>query len=158
MTLDEHAKHLGGLVANFHSLEFLLRTFLQNLPDARPMGVPHGTNIYSFAVGTELSESELTSYDSLGQLIKKYNKEMKKRGLPLIDETLVEVRDAIAHGRVSSDIADDMQLLKFSKPANGRVRITFNEKLTEDWFKNQKKRVFEAIQEVYKRVEHYMEK
>ena len=152
MTLDEHIRHLGGLVTNFHALEFLLRAFLQNLAGARPVGVPYGTDIYSFPVGSYLPESELTSYDSLGQLITKYNEEMKKRGLPLIDASLVDVRDAIAHGRVSSEIADDMRLLKFDKPANGRVQITFNEKLTESWFNSQKKRVYGTIQAVYEKV------
>jgi hypothetical protein len=34
MTLEEHATHLGGLVSNFQSLEFLLRAFLQKSPPA----------------------------------------------------------------------------------------------------------------------------
>lgn len=151
MTLDEHARHLGGLVGNFQSLEFILRAFLQTLPNARPIGVPHGTDLYSFPVGTDLPENELTSYDSLGQLIDKFNAEMKKRGLTIIDKSLIDVRDALAHGRVSaSSVTDTLRLLKFSKPVNGRVRVTFNEQLTEQWFVAQKKRVNEAIQSVAK--------
>ena len=149
MTLDEHAMQLGRLVANFQSLEFLLRAFLQDTPSARPVGVPHGTDIYSYPVGTDLPESELTSYDSLGQLIGKYNKEIGKRGLPPIDETLVEIRDALAHGRVSAaDPENNLRLLKFSKPAGGRVSVAFNEELSSDWFSAQRKRVFEAMQAV----------
>src|SRR5919109_181539 len=106
MTLDEHAKHLGGLVGNFQSLEFVLRAFLQGLPTARPIGIPQGTDIYSFPVGAELSENELTSYDSLGDLIDKFNAEMKRRGLSGIDPKLVE-GDALAHGRVSAPSMSD---------------------------------------------------
>jgi hypothetical protein len=149
MTADEHAKQLGGLVGNFHSLEFILRAFLQQLPTARPIGIPHGADIYSFPVGTELPESELTSYDSLRELIEKFNREMGRRSLPGVDETLVEVRDALAHGRVSAaDPSDTLRLLKFSKPQNGRVRITFGETMTAAWFQTQKQRVLDAIHAV----------
>jgi hypothetical protein len=85
MTPDEHKKNLGGLVVNFQALEFILRAFLQGLPTARPIGIPPGIDIYSFPVGTELPENEMTSYDALGQLIYKFNSEMKKRGLCEID-------------------------------------------------------------------------
>jgi len=147
MTQDEHARQLGGLVVNYQSLEFMLRAFLQKLPTARPIDIPYGVDIYSFPVGKELPENELTSYDSLGQLIDKFNTEMRKRGLSEIDGTLVEVRDALDHGRVSSGSIDDtLRLLKFDKPVNGRVRIVFNEKLTGSWFAAQKRRVYEAIQ------------
>lgn len=151
MTLDEHARHLGGLLANFQSLEFILRGFLQNSPSARPIGIPYGTDIYSLPVGTDLPESELTSYDSLGQLIEKYNVEIAKLGQPPIDETLVEIRDALAHGRASTDHPENnLRLLKFSKPDKARrVRITFNETLSSDWFTAQKKRVLEAIRSVH---------
>jgi hypothetical protein len=58
MTADEHYKLLGKLVANLQSLEFILRGFLQELPSARPIGIPYGADIYSFPVGTELPESQ----------------------------------------------------------------------------------------------------
>jgi hypothetical protein len=147
MTLDEHVNHLGGLVGNFQSLEFSLRAFLQGLPTAQPIGLPQGANIYSFPVGTELPENELTSYDSLGDLIEKFNAEMKRRSFSGIEPTLVEVRDALAQGRVSAlSMNDNLRLLKFDKRKNGKVGVVFNEKLTEAWFARQKKRVYEAIE------------
>ena len=50
------------------------------------------------------------------------------------------------HGRVSA-LENDYQirLIKFSKPDNGKVKIVYNEAMTEQWFKENKKRVFEAI-------------
>lgn len=135
MTQDEHARYLGKLVANFQSLEFILRAFLQQLPTAPPFGLAHGTDIYSFPVGTEVPVNELTNFDSLGQLIKKFNSEMKRRGLNKIDEDLIAVRDALAHGRVSApNPNDEIRLLKFSKPENGRVRVEFNEVMSAAWF------------------------
>jgi hypothetical protein len=88
MTLEELARHLGGLESNFQSLEFVLRLFLQKCPSARPCGVPYGTDIYSYPVGAELPENEVTSYDTLGQPIDKYNGEFGKMGLPSIDRTM----------------------------------------------------------------------
>lgn len=149
MTFDEHARQLGGLVANFQSLEFALRAFLQGLPSAPPIGIPYGTDIYSFPAGHVLPENELTNYDSLGTLIRRFNAEMSVQGLPEIDSNLVEVRDALAHGRVSGLREDtNLRLLKFDKPRNGRVRVTFNEELTEVWFASQKRRVVEAVKHV----------
>ena len=120
MALAKHVQGLGKLLGNFHSLEFLLRIFLYKLPSAASSGVAYGTDIYSLPVGTELAECALTDYDSLGQLIDKFNSEMERRTLPQIDRTLVEVRDAVAHGRVSTSAKDQpLRLLKFSKPCAG---------------------------------------
>lgn len=154
MTLDDHARGLGGLLANFHSLEFVLRIFLNRLPGARPMGVLYGTDIYLSPVGTELPENDITSYDSLGQLFAKFNAEMVKRGKAQLDLTLVDLRDALAHGRVSAAVPDDtLRLIKFDKPQDGKVRVTFNELTTEQWFTAQKARVIAALKLAHGQVE-----
>ncbi|MBY0498883.1 MAG: hypothetical protein K2P74_04590 [Nitrosomonas sp.] len=149
MTLDDHAKQLGGLVGNFQSLEFMLRSFLflQN-------GAPEGKDIYSFRVGESLPVSELTNWDSLGELIRKFNEEVNKYDLAKIDKEIVEIRDALAHGRVSAcDPSDNLRLLKFDRPRNNQVKVLFNEAMTESWFVSQKKRVADAIQLVSKAME-----
>ncbi len=143
---DEHALWLGTLVANFHSLEFCLRAFLQSLPNARPIGLPGGTDLYAFQEGAKVPESEITSYDTLGRLIKKFNDEMTRRGQSGIDDSLVRVRDAIAHGRVSAPKPNArMQLLKFSVPDNGYVEVEFSAQMSKEWFREQCTRVREAI-------------
>jgi len=153
MTSDEHCLHLGGLLGNFQSLEFILRVYLQQLPSARPSGIPYAVSIYTFPVGSVLPENEITSYDSLGILIDKFNKEMTKKQQPLIDKGIVEVRDAIAHGRISAEIHEfELRLIKFTKPQNGKVTVLFNEIMTADWFKNNKKRVNDAILLVHKNI------
>ena len=152
MTLDEHCNLVGRLMVNLQSLEFALRAFLQSLPSARPIGMPHGTDFYSFPAGTELPENEITSYDTLAVLIRKFNTEMVTRGEPAIDVTIVDVRDALAHGRVSASTPDGtLRLIKFSKPdKQNRVRVVFNEQMTQTWLKDQIRRVHEAILTVHK--------
>ncbi len=154
MTFDEHCKLLGGLMANFHSLELCLRVFLNRLPNAHPMGIPHGKNIYAMPIGTELPVNDLTNYESLGQLIERYNCEVVRRKLgKQINKELVATRDALAHGRVSSDVSTDnsapMRLIKFSKPAQGKTKIEFNAVLDTAWFTSQRKKAYAAIMAVY---------
>lgn len=150
MDLNEHARHLGGLLVNLQSLEFLLRGFLNRLPGARPIGTSQGFDVYAAPVGSELSESDITSHDTLGQLVGKFDDEMKRRGSPLLDGSVVELRDALGHGRVSAALPDEhLRLLKFSKPVGGKVRVTFNEVMTEQWFKDKKSYVYALIQQVH---------
>ncbi len=136
-------------MGNFQSLEFMLRSFLQRLPTARPIGILEGKDIYSFPVGAELPVSELTSADSLGPLIDKFNKEVNKYDLAGIDREIVKIRDALAHGRISAcDPRDNLRLLKLSRHRDNesQVRVEFNEAMTESWFVDQKRRVTDAIQ------------
>lgn len=146
MTAEEHATRLGKLLSSFQSLEFLIRLFLQG---TRPLGIPYGIEIYSYPVGADLPLNELTNRDSLGKLFARYNAEMARRRHPQIDGTLVEIRDALAHGRVSAAApSDNLRVLKFSKPKNNRVRVMFNEQLSSDWFNAQNQRVVDAIKQV----------
>jgi hypothetical protein len=152
--LDEHARHLGGLLGNLQSLEFSLRLFLNRMPGARPIGLSLGIDLYAASVGTEVPESDLTSYDTLRMLVTKFNAEMKRRGKAGLDPFFVELRDALAHGRVSAAVPDDhLRLLKFDKPINGKVRVTFNEVMTEDWFKAGKRRIYDSIRDVHAQLE-----
>jgi hypothetical protein len=154
VTGDEHAQQLGGLVGNLHSLEFLLRGYLGQQPGARPFGLPPGTNIYSFEVGSEVPENDLTSFDTLGRLVEKFNASMAAKGLQGIDTSLVALRDAIAHGRVSAPVADEhLRLLKFEKPSEGKTRITYNEVMDLEWFKANKRKVYDAMMYVHGQLE-----
>jgi hypothetical protein len=145
--LETHAFHLGGLVGNLQSLEIMIRFHLSALPSARPIGVGYGIDVFSFPVGTTLDESDLTSYESLGELIDRYNSHAVAEQTPILDRTLVRLRDAIAHGRVSAVApSDELRLIKFGPARKGKVRIEFNEMMTSAWLIEQKQRVFRAIQ------------
>jgi hypothetical protein len=79
-------------------------------------------------------------------LIKKANNLLQEHNAPLLDEGLVEIRDALAHGRIAS-LKDEerLRLIKYSRPINGQVQVTFNEVLDEHWFMVNKRRVRDAI-------------
>lgn len=145
MTLQDHACQLGSLMANFHSLEFMIRAVLYD-HGKHTMGIPHGHDLYEVPVGGAVGENALTNYDSLSQIIKKFNEISMARGEPALDESLVVIRDALAHGRVSAPATtDQLRLVKFSNPKNGPLVVTFNVVLTGEWFSQQKRRVLDAM-------------
>jgi hypothetical protein len=148
--LEAHALHLGGLVANLQSLEILIRLYLSALPGARPYGVPRGVDLFAFPLGTLLDESDLTSYETLGDLIDRYNALATADSRPTVDRELVRLRDAVAHGRVSAaPPSDELRLIKFGPPRKGKVRIEFNQIMTTAWLIEQKQRAFRAMEIVY---------
>ena len=148
MDLREHAFYLGAVVGNFLSLELALRCYLGRLPGAIPFD-EWGKDPYSVPIGEEMAENAFTNYDSLGTLFDKYNASVHAQGFPRIDRTLVEIRDALAHGRVSSQSENGtLRLMKFSRPHNGRVTVTFNGVMSEEWFIEQKRRSLEALMTV----------
>jgi hypothetical protein len=152
-SLEEHAFYLGCLVGNFQSLEILLRMFLTSLPDARPHGLPHGEDMFLYPVGTSLPLNDITSYDALDKLIRKFNVVAARQGLPEIDISLVEVRDALAHGRVSATAqGETLRLVKFTRPISGQVTVAFNVEMSKEWLGNQRRRVYEAMQIVVARL------
>jgi hypothetical protein len=148
MTSDEHDSHLGKLLGNLQSLEFILRAYLQKYSIPTPIATtPIGTSFYTLPIGTELPENEITNYDSLGVLIDKFNNMAKSKGIAQLDKKIVDIRDLLAHGRISS-LTVDMQILhliKFSRPNNGTVKIIFNEVMTKEWFKENIRLVYNSI-------------
>ncbi len=98
-------------------------------------------------LGTNCPKTRMTSFDSLGVLIKKFNaKAPAKNPTWGIDPGLVDLRDALAHGRVSAPIISDfLQLVKFSPPKAGKVTMTFKSQMDKGWFQAQTDRVHRAI-------------
>jgi hypothetical protein len=153
MNLETHAANLGGLIGNLQSLELIIRVYLSKLPGARRHGVSSGVDLFQFAAGTSVDESDLTSWDTLGDLIRKYNEQAAADGSAQLDRKIVEVRDALAHGRISTlDANEPLRLIKFDRPVGGRVRIAYNEIMTEAWFAEQKLRVRKAMDIVMARM------
>jgi hypothetical protein len=153
-----YAEKLGRLQGNLLSLEFVLRAFLVNdalmytVEGGVSQAFPQHSSLDKLKVGDCVPVNAFTNYDTLGQLIAKYNTRVNRAANDLcIDAELVDVRDAIAHGRVSApDIAEPLHLLKFSKPEPGinSVRVTHSIFLTAAWLSSQIKRVGEAILKV----------
>ena len=144
---DIYVKNLGKLVANLQSLEFVLRAFLINREIASGSTFPQSKSLNNMSVGDVVDENAFTNFDTLSKLIDKYNEDTRVKASGLtIEKYLVEIRDAIVHGRVSSDTPlGNSRLLKFDKPKGKKVKVTFSVTMTKEWFSKQIKQVYNAI-------------
>jgi aspartyl-tRNA synthetase len=121
-----HPRLVGSIVTNLQALETHLRYFLLK-----------ASNQYvSFPMpgDKEVAENYLTTFISLGDLVNTYNAglgagEEKFR----LDETVVRIRDAIAHGRLVTATVLPATLWKFGRAKSGRVPVEFSETLTREW-------------------------
>lgn len=142
-SVETHLRNLGALVANLQTLEFYLRAVLSELPDSSSCGLAPSGNIYDLKVNDEVLSCPMTDFDTFGELIKKYNRVASTRDWGYVDTTLVDIRDALAHGRVAypSDEHRYARLMKFSKPCkDGKLRVTFNDEMSPEWFEKHIKR------------------
>lgn len=145
MDADVHARELGGLVGNLQSLELFIRLYLAQRPGSPVRGV-YGDDVIDKPVGTLIEESDMSNYASLKFLIKEFNKCLANSRRLQIDEALVDLRDALAHGRVfSTSNYRDFRLIKFDRPENGYARISYSETMSLSWFLTNKQRVSAAI-------------
>jgi len=146
MEQQQHPLNLGKLLVNFQSLELILRAFLFKIEEISGSPLAKLINFNELREGEEVPENAFTNYDTLKELIEKYNNNPTILAAGLrIDKTLVDIRDAIAHGRVSSSTpSSPCRLLKFSRPANNRTKVTFSILLTPEWYNEQLPRVQKA--------------
>lgn len=146
MNLDNYANSIGKVIVNFHGLELSLRGYL--CESKHSLKMPPLEVLIESPIGTIFEINGFTSYDSLRVLITKFNMEMEEKGRAGIDASLVDLRDALAHGRVFKLEGEDcMRIVKFSKPdrKGANVAIEFNEVMTEQWLKKCTNRVCEAM-------------
>jgi len=151
VNLEEYTFAIGKIIVNLHSLEFSLRTFLWN--HEGPNGIANwNTAMPQLQVGQSVPINAFSNYDTLKKLIAKYNKVVQKKDLSLcIDMTIVDLRDALAHGRIWAGIPQPpMQLVKFSMPVNGMVTVMHAELIDDSWLNVQKSRVWNEIGKVVK--------
>jgi hypothetical protein len=147
---DLYPLQLGQLLANITSLDMALRAVLyqQETPASarRPIAKP----LTMLRAGDVLEESALTSWDSLGRLISKYN---SRNPDAAIADGIVDLRDAFAHGRILTDNpVSHLRLIRFSHPRNGRVTVEMAEDLSPEWLAQQIRWVFAAVQTVHARL------
>lgn len=147
---DRHALCLGTLFTNLQTLEFLLRLFLYKRRSSPHISFVRGQNLTGLRVGKVLPENAVTDYDTLGKLIRRYNAIAARKVPSLkIAEDLVSLRDALAHGRVFVPKTGlPLQLLKFTRPRNKRVKVEFAAALTLEWLVKQSTRVLAEIEKV----------
>jgi len=139
---SEYYELLGRLVGNFCSLEVAVRMFLHGYNREATM-----PDLPDLNVGTEVAESSFTNWDSLGDLVDKFNKVVQDRDLDdKLDRCVVRVRDMIAHGRILGVTpAPPHTLYKFGRPQNGRVTVEAVEMLDESFLHQQLGRVFQQV-------------
>lgn len=142
----DYACQLGRVIANLHALEFVLRAFLYESVGPQDPGIRFDL----LSQGDEVPENPLTNYDSLGTVIGKVNQRLEQLGrAERIDSSLVDVRDAFAHGRMVAALREGpVKLVKFGKPLAGRVRVTASVDLTPAWLPRQIKRTHAEIEKV----------
>ncbi|OIP87722.1 MAG: hypothetical protein AUK24_09050 [Syntrophaceae bacterium CG2_30_49_12] len=150
--LDNYQRALGQIIGNLHSLELILRLFLHNVDSKRYGFPPPEVNLDKIRVGDVVPESYFVNYDSLKDLVKKYNSLVTSQNAPdlCVDETIVNLRDAFAHGRVLSPApTPPFQLYKFGRPTKSRqVLVEYVTSLTERELAGYIRRLFQQIKKV----------
>jgi hypothetical protein len=153
MTGDTHIQSLGKLWANFHALELGIRFFLGTRPGARDFHETPGVNVLDLPAGTDLPESDLTSFTYFSDLVAEFNRLASVDGTSQIDSLAVDIRNALAHGSVlAKQQTFPVRLLRFSRPKNGRVTLTMNVEMSEEWFDEQHRLVSDSIRVVSDRL------
>jgi hypothetical protein len=127
--VDEHCLRVGKIIVNLQSLEFILRRFLSE---------EAGENAQLPQPGdATVSKTWLTNYKSLGEVVNAYNAKIRMNEAPkfAVHDTVVTVRDALAHGRALSQThSPPVTLFKFGKSTTkGIVTVKSVEELTAKW-------------------------
>jgi hypothetical protein len=144
-SIAELPRLIGMLTWQLWSLEYSLRSVLLCVEAGGddPTVREAIARFYSVGEGEALPINALTSYESLRELIERYN---RSASVP-IDRSIVGRRDLLAHGRAcaQNDAAPHFSLIKFSKPTNGKVTVESRGELTVPWLTGQVTRVGEAL-------------
>lgn len=127
--IEDHALRVGKLLVNLHSLEYMVRSYFLHCERGEfPAGKP-------LQRGQQVALSAMTDYRSLGQLLRDYNNAVAEKFRVDAADEVVSLRDALAHGRVSTDLAEvSPTLLKFDRPVGNTVVVTHAALMTDDWF------------------------
>jgi hypothetical protein len=114
MDVNEYNQLIGAIVTNLQALESVLRYFLMRRK-AKEVEFPR--------IGAaEAIENALTNYTFLGVLIDQFNNSLSLDEQHFkVDRQVVEIKDAIAHGRLlATEQQPPFRLWKFGRPKNGR--------------------------------------
>lgn len=148
MDLTEHATMMGKILVSFQCLEFALRAFLYERRDPPHKPLAPGTDLNTMNFGDVVPENAITRWDSLTHLIKRYNRAINDRQLT-VDLSLVELRDALTHGRMAAPLPGrNLALIKFTRPYAGRVEVGYREELNKEWMESQIKRILAECEKV----------
>ena len=131
MDYKDHIAGIGSIVTNLQALESALRRFLVERYDQCPKFPRIGDTV--------ACRSYLTAFVSLRPLIKEYHGLLDDHENQFrVDESVVLIRDALAHGRLiarGSDPSPPFELWKFGEIKEGKVQVDFSELLAAEWLK-----------------------
>jgi hypothetical protein len=132
----------GGLLTNLQALETALRYFLLRRSRQDPQFPKVGD--------TAASETYLTNYMSLGYLIDEYNKDLGDSEKKFeVAKTVVDIRDAFAHGRLLTALKQPpYRLWKFGTASDHRVPIEFCKELTSEWLREKSDMIYTEKEKV----------
>jgi len=152
---DAHCLALGRIVAHLQTVETLIRLALHEDHDLRVGGKP-SVGLAAFhllkkgdCVAID-GNDHFEDYAMLKDLLKRFNGRFPNHAL---NEDLIVLRDAIAHGRVMPvkyGGEEVLKLLKFEKPVKGstNVEVAFSALLIPDWFRSREAFVCGEIEKV----------
>lgn len=118
----KYVTNLGKFWHNFNGLEMVLRLFLYSKSGGS------NTKALTFLdgpVGREYEDNFITNYMSFGQLCDAFNSHLN-RNEKIDFSKIIDLRDAMAHGRVAGDVQGNMSVIKYSKPKQGKVVVEFH--------------------------------
>lgn len=156
-----HACITARLVNNLVSLETMLRIALYLMDTPREQRLPpESFSLARLKPGDVLRESWLTSWHKLSELIDAYNSKQRASGGSVVDPDIVNLRDAIAHGRlIAEGWTTPLTLVRFCKPgkpgtpAAGQVTVEKSDLLDLAWFSEQIARIGQAGTSVAARIQ-----
>lgn len=132
---------MGKLLMSFQCLEYALRAYLYERCDPPHEPLPPGNDLNTMTFGDVVPENAITRWDSLTHLIRRYNRSIDD-GKLAVDPGLVDLRDALAHGRIASSFSEqNFTLIKFTRPYAGRVEVGFLQELSKEWMEKQIARI-----------------
>ena len=153
--MQVYATNLGTLMQNLLTLELMARKALDKIAGIESI------DLSQVRVGECVEIDTLSNWDSLKDTLNQYNGNVSKKHV--IDvEYIVELRNALAHGRVFQCGAPNnkfIKLIRFNKPQRNakNVRVTMSEVMDESWFQKNNNLLSQSIHKVRSASGHEMQ-
>lgn len=130
MRVKIHTRYTGYFVMNLQAIDTAIRAFLE-CRDGRALSFPRPGE-------TEIEETWLTKFVYFGPLVKEFNGSLHtafERANYALDEKVIDLRNAFAHGRLFTDFEKfPARLWKFgNRNGKGKIPVEFCELLTPEW-------------------------
>ena len=150
---ERHALNLGKLLGMLQSIEMGSRMAIVKLDKRAADQVQ--SQLPQLKAGDMVEINALTNSDDLRQTLEKYNKRASL-DCRIEIEPIVNLRDAIAHGRAFGfGSVKPLRLLKFSrKTKSGKILIELALDMTDEWFGKSIKTLEQALEQIRKTLDY----